>query len=49
MREGERWQPESLLGDEAADAARAKVAKHGTIPWNEVKADLGREGAVGST
>ena len=25
----------------AADAARAEIAKHGTIPWDEVKADLG--------
>lgn len=30
------------LGDiEAADAARAEIAEHGTIPWDEVKADLG--------
>ena len=26
---------------EAADAARAEIAEHGTIPWDEVKADLG--------
>ena len=25
----------------AADAARAEIAEHGTIPWDEVKADLG--------
>ena len=32
---------EDLADIEAADAARAEIAKHGTIPWNEVKADLG--------
>jgi len=37
------------LVEEAADAARAEIAKHGTISWNEVKAGLGIEGAVGST
>jgi len=32
---------EILADIEAADAARAEIAKHGTIPWDEVKADLG--------
>ena len=32
---------EDLADLEAADAARAEIAKHGTIPWDEVKADLG--------
>ena len=40
---------EILADIEAADAARAEIAKHGTISWNEVKAGLGIEGAVGST
>ncbi|WP_314742569.1 type II toxin-antitoxin system Phd/YefM family antitoxin [uncultured Actinomyces sp.] len=40
---------EDLADIEAADAARAEVAEHGTISWDEVKADLGIEGAVGST
>jgi hypothetical protein len=40
---------EDLADIEAADAAQAEIAEHGTIPWDEVKADLGREGAVGST
>ena len=40
---------EDLADIEAADAARAEIAKHGTIPWNEVKAGLRIEGAVGST
>ena len=31
---------EDLADIEAADAARAEIAKHGTIPWNEVKASL---------
>ena len=35
-------EPESLLGDEAVDAARAGIAEHGTISWDEVKAGLGR-------
>jgi hypothetical protein len=30
-----------LADVEAADAARAEIAEHGTIPWDEVKADLG--------
>ena len=32
---------EDLTDIEAADAARAEVAEHGTIPWDEVKVDLG--------
>ena len=32
---------EELADIEAADAARVEIAKHGTIPWDEVKADLG--------
>ena len=40
---------EDLADIEAADAARAEIAEHGTIPWDEVKAGLGIEGAVGST
>lgn len=32
---------ENLADIEAADAARAEIAEHGTIPWEEVKADLG--------
>ena len=32
---------EDLADIEAACAARAEVAEHGTIPWDEVKADLG--------
>ena len=32
---------EDLADIEAADAARAEIAKHGTIPWGEVKADPG--------
>ena len=32
---------EDLADIEAADTARAEIAKHGTIPWDEVKADLG--------
>ena len=40
---------EDLADLEAADAARAEVAEHGTIPWEEVKAGLGRECTVGST
>ena len=42
-------EPESLLGDKAADAARAEITEQGTIHWEEVKAGLGTEGAVGST
>ena len=52
MRGRQRRRPESLLGDEAADAADAgcaEIAEHGTISWDEVKADLGREGADGAT
>lgn len=40
---------EDLADLEAADAARAEVSEHGTIPWEEVKAGLGRECTVGST
>lgn len=40
---------EDLADSEAADAARAEIAEHGTIPWDEVKAGLRIEGAVGST
>ena len=40
---------EDLADLEAAEAARAEIAEHGTIPWDEVKADLGREGADGAT
>ena len=40
---------EDLADIEAADAARAEIAEHSTIPWDEVKAGLGIEGAVGST
>ena len=32
---------DDLADIEAADAARAEIAEHGTIPWDEVKADLG--------
>lgn len=32
---------EDLADIEAADAARAEVAEHGTISWGEVKADFG--------
>ena len=32
---------EDLADIEAADAARAEIAKHGTIPWDEVEAELG--------
>lgn len=32
---------EDLEDIEAADVARAEIAEHGTIPWDEVKADLG--------
>ena len=31
---------EDLADIEAADAARAEIAEHSTIPWDEVKADL---------
>ena len=40
---------EDLADIEAADAARAEIAEHGTIPWEEVTADLGREDADGAT
>ena len=32
---------ENLADIEAAHAARAEVAEHGTILWDEVKTDLG--------
>ena len=32
---------EDLADIEAADTARAEIAKHGTIPWDEVKVNLG--------
>ena len=47
MRERKRKRSESLLGDEAADAGCAEIAKHGTIPWDGFKAGLGIESAVG--
>ena len=40
---------EDLADLEAAEAARAEIAEHGTIPWDEVKADLGRKGVDGAT
>ena len=40
---------EDLTDLEVAEAARAEIAEHGTISWEEVKAGLGMEGAVGST
>lgn len=40
---------EDLADIEAADAARAEVAEHGTIPRDEVKADLGKEEKNGTT
>ena len=40
---------EDLTDLEAAEAVRAEIAERGTIPWNEVKADLGREGVDGAT
>lgn len=32
---------EDLADIEAADVARAEIAEHGTIPWDELNADLG--------
>lgn len=32
---------EDLADIEAAEAARAEIAEHGTVPWDEVKAELG--------
>ena len=32
---------EDLADIEVVDAARAEIAEHGTIPWDEVKDDLG--------
>lgn len=40
---------EDLADIEVAEAARAEIAEHGTIPWNEVKADLGKEEKDGAT
>ena len=40
---------EDLADIEAADAARAEIAKHGTIPWDDVKAGLGIEETGSST
>lgn len=40
---------EDLADIEAADDARAEIAEHGTISWDEVKTDLGREGVDGAT
>ncbi|MEA1305285.1 type II toxin-antitoxin system Phd/YefM family antitoxin [Actinomyces oris] len=40
---------EDLADLDAADAGCAEIAEHGTISWEEVKAGLGIEGAVGST
>ena len=34
---------EDLADIEAADAARAEVAEHGTISWGEVRAGLGTD------
>ena len=47
MRGRQRRRPESLLGDEAADAGCAEITEHGSISWDQVKAGLGIEGAVG--
>ncbi|BAW93622.1 prevent-host-death family protein [Actinomyces sp. Chiba101] len=32
---------EGLADIEAAEAARAGIAENGTVPWDEVKAELG--------
>ena len=42
---------EDLADIEAARAARAEVAEHGTIPWAEVKVGLGADfaGAAGES
>ncbi len=32
---------ENLADIEAAEAARAEIAENGTVPWDEVKAELG--------
>ena len=40
---------EDLTDVEAADVARAEIAEHSTISWEEVKADLGIEDADGAT
>ena len=39
---------EDLADIEAADAARAEVAEYGTVPWNEVRADIGTDVAGSS-
>ena len=39
---------ENLTDIEAADATRAEVAEHGTIPWDEVRADIGTDVAGSS-
>ena len=33
---------EDLVDIEGADAARAEIAEHGTVPWDEIKADFGK-------
>ena len=38
---------EELADIEAADAARAEIAERGTIPWEELTAGLGIDGAGG--
>ena len=38
---------EDLADIEAADAARAEIAERGTIPWEELTAGLGIDGAGG--
>ena len=40
---------EDLADLEAAEDARAEIAERGTISWDEVKTDLGREDADGAT
>jgi len=40
---------EDLADLEAAEAAHAEIAERGTIPWDEVKADLGKEKTNGAT
>ena len=39
---------EDLADIETADAARAEIAEHGTIPWDEIKAGLGIEETAGA-
>lgn len=45
MTERKRKRPESLLGDETADAGCAEIAERGTTSWDQVKAGLGIESA----